>query len=98
MWRWAQVVLDWIFSRHSSLVQLSLQAPNTGGLSRGRRGFDPPNHPYDPASWVRAPNWHGPAGRSASAAVAEPVDDESVVAVGVCDLNPRVAGRSDRRT
>jgi hypothetical protein len=83
MLRWLQAVVDWIFSRRSSLIELSLQAPHTNGASRNKRpGPDPPNGPYDRDSGVRVPKWYGPAGRSASVAVLEPVDDESVVAVG----------------
>src|SRR5262249_22631049 len=79
---WLWVIVGWIFSRRSSFVQLSLQPPNTYGSSRnGWEGPDPPKRPYDPDSPVRAPRWQGPSGRSASVAVAEPVDDESVVAV-----------------
>lgn len=73
MLHWLQAVIDWIVSLRSSLVQLSIQAPNT---------IDPPNRPYDPESWVRAPKGRAPAGRNSSIAVAEPVDDERVVAVG----------------
>ena len=80
---WLQTIVDWIFGRASSLVQLSLQAPNTYGASRNRwEGPDPPKRPYDPDSPVRSPRWYGPTGRSASVAVAEPVDDESLVLVG----------------
>jgi hypothetical protein len=80
MWRWLQAVVDWF--RRPSLIQLSLQPPDTTGASRNRRGFDPPKRPLDPDSRVRAPKWHGPAGRSSSIAVDEPVDDENVAAVG----------------
>ena len=80
---WLQTIVDWIFGRASSLVQLSLQAPNTYGASRNRReGPDPPKRPYDPDSPVRSPRWYGPTGRSASVAVAEPVDDERLIVVG----------------
>lgn len=80
---WLRTIVDWIFGRPSSLVQLSLQAPNTYGASRNRwEGPDPPKRPYDPDSPVRSPRRYGPTGRSASVAVAEPVDDESLVLVG----------------
>jgi len=72
--------VDWF--RRPSLIQLSLQPPDTTGASRNRRGFDPPKRPLDPDSRVRAPKSHGPAGRSSSIAVDEPVDDENVAAVG----------------
>src|SRR5262245_25198780 len=82
MLHWLQAAFDWIF-RRSSLVQFSLHAPNADGLSRNRRQVpDPPKRPYDPDSWVRAPKGYAPTDRSSSVAVAEPVDDESVVAVG----------------
>src|SRR4029450_11502778 len=80
---WLRTIVDWIFGRPSSLVQLSLQAPNTSGASRNRwEGPDPPKRPYDPASPARSPRRYGPTGRSASVAVAEPVEDESLVLVG----------------
>ena len=82
---WLQAVVDWIFSRRSSLVQLSLYAPNTDGASRHRprgRGPEPPTRPPNPDNWVRAPKGDAPTGRSSSVAVAEPVDDEIVIAVG----------------
>src|SRR5215475_10765087 len=83
MLAWLRTVVDWIFGRTSSLVQLSLQAPNTHGASRNRwEGPDPPRRPYDPDSPVRSPRRYGPTGRSASVAVAEPVDDESLMVVG----------------
>jgi len=83
MLRWLQAVVDWIFGRRSSLIELLLQVPHTDGASRNKRsGPDAPRNPYDTDSWVRTPKWYGPTGRSASVAVAEPVDDESVVAVG----------------
>ena len=78
-----RTIVDWIFGRPSSFVQLSLQAPNTYGPSRNRwDGSDPPRRPHDPDSPVRSPRRYGPTGRSASVAVAEPVDDESLMAVG----------------
>ena len=81
MMHWLQAVVEWIFGRRSSLVRLSIQAPNTNGASRNRRhGPDPPKRPYDPDSWVRAPKGGAPAGRSSSVAVAEPVDEEGVEA------------------
>ena len=80
MWRWLQAVVDWF--RHPSLIQLSLQPPDTAGASGNRQGLDPPKRPFDPDSRVRAPKWHGPSGRSSLVAVDEPVDDQSVVAVG----------------
>src|SRR5689334_9144372 len=83
MLRWVRTIVDWIFGRTSSLIQLSLQASNTYGGSRNRRdGPDPPRRPYDPDSPVRSPRWHGPTGRRASVAVAEPVDDENLMVVG----------------
>jgi hypothetical protein len=83
MLAWLRFLVDWIFGRTSSLVQLSLQAPNTYGASRNRReGPDPPKRPYDPDSPVRSPRWYGPKGRTASVAVAEPMDDERLVVVG----------------
>ena len=91
MLRWLKTLVDWVFSRRSSLTLLSLQAPNAGEASRGgRRRPDPPQGPSDSDSRVRAPRWHGPKGRSASIAVAEPDDDESVVATGKCDV--RIGG------
>jgi len=80
MWRWLRAVVDW-FSR-PSLIQLSVQPPDTTGASRNRRGPDPPKRPFDPDSRVRTPKGHGPAGRSSSVAVDEPVEDENVAAVG----------------
>jgi len=81
--RWLRAVVDWIFGRRASLVQLSLQAPNPHGASRnGRQGPDPPKRPYDPDCPVRAPKWHGPTDRRASVAVAEPVDDDTLVVIG----------------
>src|SRR5262245_34186568 len=78
---WLRAIVDWIFGRPSSLIQLPLQA--TYGAPRNRwEGPDPPKRPYDPDSPVRSPRRYGPTGRSASVAVAEPVDDESLVAVG----------------
>jgi hypothetical protein len=83
MLHWLQAVVGWMFSGRSSFVQLSIQAPNTVGASRNRgRGPDPPKSPSDPDSWVRTPKGRAPTGRSSSVAVAEPVDDERVVAVG----------------
>src|SRR5215831_4310080 len=80
---WLLTIVDWIFGRTSSLVQLSLQAPNTYGAWRNRRdGPDPQKPPYDPDSPVRSPRRYGPAGRSASVAIAEPADDENLVAIG----------------
>jgi hypothetical protein len=49
-------------------------------LARRRRE---PESPYDPYSPVRAPRRDAPGGRTASAAVVEPFDDERVVATGV---------------
>jgi hypothetical protein len=103
MWRWLKALVDWVFSRRSSLTLLSLQAPNAGEASRGgRRRPDPPQGPSDPDSRVRAPRWHGPKGRSASIAVAEPDDDESVVAIGGHDsgglgANGDLAAKPNRR-
>jgi hypothetical protein len=72
MWRWLNAITRRIFGRRSSLIQLLLQVPNVrGALRNGRGGFDPQG-PYDPESRVRAPRRHGPAGRSAAVAVAEP--------------------------
>jgi hypothetical protein len=94
MLHWLQAVVDWIFRRRSSLVQLSLSGPTsskpplggrpyTDGPSHNRRWPpEPPKHPYDTDGWVRAPKGHAPTGRCSSVAVAEPVDDESVIAVG----------------
>ena len=83
MVRWLRAVVDWIFRRRSFPIQLSLQSPNQHGASpRGRRGPDLPNGRYDFDSRVREPLWHDPTGRSASAAVPEPDDAESVVAIG----------------
>jgi len=80
---WLRAIVDWIFGRPSSLIQLSFRAPNTYGASRNRwEGPDPPKRPHDPDSPVRSPRRYGPTGRSTSVAVAEPVDDESLVAVG----------------
>jgi len=33
MLRWLKAIVDWIFGRHVSLTQLSLQAPNASGVS-----------------------------------------------------------------
>ena len=94
MLRWLKSFVDWVFSRRSSLTLLSLQAANAGEASRGgRRRPDPPQDPSDPDSRVRAPRWHGPKGRSASIAVAEPDDDESVVAIGAHDSGGLGANR-----
>jgi len=83
MMGWLRTIVDWIFGRTPSLVQLSLQAPNTHGSSRNRWGGpDLPKRPHDPDSPVRSPRRYGPTGRCASVAIAEPVDDESLVAVG----------------
>jgi hypothetical protein len=80
---WLKAIVDWIFGRHSSLIQLSLQALNASGMSSNRRsGPDPPTRPYDPESPVRVPRRYGPTGRSASVAVAEPGDDENLMAIG----------------
>jgi hypothetical protein len=83
MLRWLQAVVEWMFNRHSPLVQLSLQGPSTDRSSANRRWRpDPPRRPHEPDSGVRAPKWYGPTGRRSSVAVAEPVDEECVVAVG----------------
>ena len=96
MLRWLRAVVDWILGRRSSLVLLSLQALSPHGAPRnGKQGPDPPRRPYDPDSAVRAPKWHGPTDRTASAAVAEPVDDDSVVAIGR-PHSVRGAVRADR--
>src|SRR5580765_6299898 len=53
---WLRTIVDWIFGRPSSLIQLSLQATNTYGASSNRwEGPDPPKRPYDPDSPVRSP-------------------------------------------
>jgi len=63
---WLRAIVDWIFGRPSSLIQLSLQAPNTYGAPRTRwEGPDPPKRPYVPDSPVRSPRRYGPTGRSA---------------------------------
>ena len=83
MLRWLKAIVDWIFGRHVWLTQLSLQAPNAGGVSSNRHyGPDPPTRPRDPESPVRVPRRYGPTGRSASVAVAEPGDDENLMAIG----------------
>jgi hypothetical protein len=83
MLRWLKAIADWVLRRHSSLILLSLQAPNAGGVSSNRwHGPDPPTRPCDPESSVRVPRRYGPAGRGASVAVAEPADDESIMAIG----------------
>jgi hypothetical protein len=98
-----KALVDWVFTRRSSLTLLSLQVPDAGEASRGgRRRLDPPQGPSDPDSRVRAPRWHGPKGRSASIAVAEPADDESVVAIGGHDsgglgANGDLAAKANRR-
>ena len=80
---WLKAIADWILGRRSSPIQFSLQAPNAGGVSSNRRhGTDPPSRPYDPESSVRVPRRYGPTGRVASVAVAEPADDESIMAIG----------------
>ena len=95
LWRWLKAVAKWFFSDRPSLTQLSLQPPDASGASRkGRRGFDPPRGPYNPDSWVRAPKWHGPTGRSTAVAVDEPDDGEAAVAIGAQNFgrpagNPR---------
>src|SRR6185503_4876457 len=92
MLRWLKAIVDWIFGRHVWLTQLSLQAPNASGMSSNRRyGPDPPTRPHDPESPVRVPRRYGPTGRSASVAVAEPADDESLMAIG-----GRIGDRPDR--
>jgi hypothetical protein len=91
MLRWLKAIVDWIFDRRSSLTQLSLQAPNAHGVSGNRRyGPDPPTRPY-PESSVRVPRRYGPTGRSASVAVTEPADDESIMAI-----SGRTGDRPDR--
>ena len=95
LWRWLKAVAKWFFSDRPSLIQLSLQPPDASGASRkGRRGFDPPRGPHNPDSWVRAPKWHGPTGRSTAVAVDEPDDGEAAVAIGAQNFgrpagNPR---------
>src|SRR4030095_2996181 len=80
---WLKAIVDWIFGRHSSLIQLSLQALNASGMSSNRRsGPDPPTRPHDPERPMRVPRRDGPTGRSASVAVAEPGDDENLMAIG----------------
>jgi hypothetical protein len=46
-----------------------------------RRDPDPPNDPYDRDTGVRVPRPHGPSGLSAAVAVAEPDDDDTVMAI-----------------
>lgn len=84
MFRWLWAVVDWMFSRGSSLTQLSLQAPNPDRSSRlVRRRFDSPPDPRDFDSRVRELLGRGPSGRSASAAVPEPDDGgETVLLAG----------------
>jgi hypothetical protein len=96
MLRWLKAIANWIFGRRSSPIQLSLQAPNAGGVSSNRRrGPDPPIWPYDPESSVRVPRRYGPAGRGASVAVAEPADDESIMAInGRASERPVASRRS----
>ena len=86
MLHWLKAIAGWILGRRSSLTQLSLQAPNARGVSGNRRhGPDPPTRPHDPESSVRVPRRYGPTGRAASVAVAEPADDERIVAIGQAD-------------
>ena len=95
LWRWLKAVAKWFFSDRPSFIQLSLQPPDASGASRkGRRGFDPPRGPYNPDSWVRAPKWHGPTGRSTAVAVDEPDDGEAAVAIGAQNFG-RPAGIPD---
>ena len=71
MLRW----LKQLPSRHAPLVPLA-----SGDTSQGP---EPPWTQFDPDSGVRVPRPHAPAGRSGSAAVAEPdEDDECLVALG----------------
>jgi hypothetical protein len=92
MLRWPKVIADWLFGRRSSLIQLSLQAPSAPGVSGNRRhGPDPPTWPSDPESSVRVPRRYGPTGRGATVAVAEPADDDSIMAIG-----RRTGDRPDR--
>ena len=82
MLRWLRAVVDWMFSRGSSLTQLSLQAPNPDrSLRLVRRRFDNPPDPRDFDSRVRELLWRGPSGRSSSAAVSEPDDGRDTVLV-----------------
>ncbi|HMF96338.1 MAG TPA: hypothetical protein VKE96_18675 [Vicinamibacterales bacterium] len=81
--RWLMSVVGWLIGLRPSLVQLSLEPPDPGHISRtGRRGPEPPHRPRDPYNFVREPRWSGPPGRSAAAEVEEPVDDERLAAVG----------------
>jgi len=82
MVRWLKTVVDWLFGRHSSLIQLSLEPPKEHGLARRRRGPDLHTGPYDPDSNVREPRRRGPAGRSASTSVPEPDDADTLMAIG----------------
>jgi hypothetical protein len=77
--RWVRSLV----SPRSSLIQLSLQPPTVDGASyrKPKRGPDLPNRPpYDVDGGVREPKRWGPPGLSTSAAVAEPNDEEYVIA------------------
>lgn len=84
-----RTIVDWIFGRPSSPVQLSLQASSDTASRNRWEGPDPPKGPYDRDTPVRSPRRRGPTGRGASVAVAEPVDDQSLVLVG----GPNSVGR-----
>jgi hypothetical protein len=95
--RWLKAVVDWIFRDRSSVIQLSLEAPlRRNALRHQRRWPDPPNRPYEPYTGIRVPKWHGPTSRSASAAVAEPDDDEGAVAIAGRKSAGIVVNRHDR--
>jgi len=82
MLRWLKAFVDRMFRDRSWVIQLSLEAPKPRNALRNQwRGPDPPGGLYHPDTGVRVPKWHGPTGRSASAAVAEPTDDEVAVAI-----------------
>ena len=96
---WLERMVNWIFARRLP-TRLTLEPPAaTRGRRRLRYRRDPPPAPHDPHSFVRAPRRRGPTDRSASVAVAEPIDDEHVVAIGARNGGGEVVRRTrdDRR-
>ena len=78
MFSWLVRFLRWLLSLFARKRQPA--EPMTPGLLPGARG--PYKPPRAPSSGVRHPTTHRPSGKSATAAVEEPEDDESLMAVG----------------
>ena len=94
---WLERMVNWIFARRLP-TRLTLEPPAaTRGRRRLRYRRDPPPAPHDPHSFVRAPRRRGPTDRSASVAVAEPIDDEHVVAIGARNGGGEVVRRTRKR-